>query len=425
MEATLQRLLIFLLLPIGAIAQAVPAATWSPQVTVPPGFLSYTIRYSQTAQFSQQVGNFQNAFLSGDLTYANGNERLPFSLNYGGGYGWTIGGPSYDSGLFQHMVVSQGIGGHRWRASISDDVSYTPQAPTLGFSGIAGTGEPIAGGGPSSSLPTQTILTLSTDVLENTVIGQFSQNVNPAVSVNLGASYDILDFPKGNGLNTDTISTNGGLTWRLGVQNSLTSEYQFSQFTFTGIDVSLRMQSAMFGIERAWTQNISTNISAGPEWISSSSPSILPSSTLLAASASLNYQLRRGAIGLNYSRGVNGGAGYMLGGKVDTVSVSYAHEVGRSVNVGLFGAYSRTTTLQNQAAFPVQAGLIDGTVTSEIGGGQVSRMFGRYISIFGNYSLASQGSNASVPGNTLNEVIQVVGFGVGFTPAQLRLHSTR
>lgn len=425
MEDLIQPLLICFLLPIGAAAQAVPAASWKPQVPVPAGTLNYTIRYSQTAQISQQLGNWQSLFLSGDLTYENGSGRLPFSLSYGGGYGWSIGGPSYNDGLFQHMLVSQGLEGHLWSASVSDDVSYTPQAPTFGFSGVAGTGEPIAGQGPPSSLPMQSILTLNTNALENTVIGQFSRELNSSIRLDLGASYDILQFPNGNGLNTNSEAANGGFTWRLDARDSITSVYQFTQFTYNGLNVSLQTQSAMFGGQRAWTRNISTNISAGPEWVSSNSSSVLPSSTLLAVNASFQYQMHQGSFGLNYSRGVSGGAGYMLGADVDSVSANYTLNIGRSLNMGLFGAYSRTVALQNSASLPSQLGLINGTVTSELGGAQVSRTFGRYWSVFGNYSAISQGASATVPGNTLNELIQTFGFGVGFTPKPLRLHSAR
>ena len=56
--------------------------------------LNYTLRYSQTAEFGQRLGDWQTSStfrISCNIT--NGNERLPFTMNYTGGYTWTIVGP--------------------------------------------------------------------------------------------------------------------------------------------------------------------------------------------------------------------------------------------------------------------------------------------------------------------------------------------
>ena len=46
-------------------------------------------------------------------------------MNYTGGYTWTIAGPSYVTGLFQHLFLSQGIVWRKWNVMASDNVSYT------------------------------------------------------------------------------------------------------------------------------------------------------------------------------------------------------------------------------------------------------------------------------------------------------------
>ena len=70
------------------------------------GNLHYDFHYSEMAEFGSAVGNWQTANASASVAYASDNVRRPFSLNYSGGYTWTITGPSYSTGAFQRLPVS-------------------------------------------------------------------------------------------------------------------------------------------------------------------------------------------------------------------------------------------------------------------------------------------------------------------------------
>ena len=155
--------LIALLFAAGPISygQAVPSASTG------TASLQYSVRYSETAEFGGTIGNWHTITPSASLDYANGRKGFPFSLEYAGGYTSSLSGPSYSNGLFQRLLVSQGIEHAKWNLLMSDDVSYRPQAPTTGFSGIPGIGEPIGGG--TNLPPGQLILTLNTHALENIV----------------------------------------------------------------------------------------------------------------------------------------------------------------------------------------------------------------------------------------------------------------
>jgi len=103
------KLLAFLFTVSAAVAaQVVPEATSGRGLPI-RGTLHYDLRYSQSADFGSALGTSQTASVSGDVDYSNGKARLPFSLNYGGGYGWTLTGPSYATGFFQHVALSQGL----------------------------------------------------------------------------------------------------------------------------------------------------------------------------------------------------------------------------------------------------------------------------------------------------------------------------
>lgn len=402
------QLVAFLLIALTAVwAQVQPAATEGGLITLPRN-LDYSLYYSQTAQFGGGLGDWQTSTLSGSLDYLNGNTRYPLHLEYGGGYNWIIAGPNYGAGLFQRLFMSQGMVWHTWNASLSNNVSYTPETPTFGFTGIPGVGEPIAG--PTTAPPAlnQSILTLNTDVVENTTTGQVTHNLNYAAILNFGGSYDIFRFPNGDGYNTNTTTANGGVTWRLDARNSLLSNYIYSQFTFPDLNFSFQTQAAFFGYMRVWSRKITTSISAGPQWTSSSNSTAIPSSTGLAANASLAYKSGANYVGLSYERGINAGSGYLIGGETDIASANYTRQFGRDLNIGAFGSYMRTASLPGQQGF--------GSFTAEYGGGQITRKIGRDLSVFLNYSAITQSAGSSFPGSPLNQMFQVVGFGIGYTP---------
>lgn len=396
-------------LSCAANAQVEPAATRS-GVPLPPGNLNYSVRYSQSAEFGGGYGDSQESTISGSAAYSNTNARRPFALQYGGGYTWTIAGPSYATGFFQDLAVSQGLDWHRWDLSLSDTVSYSPQAPTFGFTGIPGTGEPITEPNPIPS-SNESILTLNTHVVNNTVSGDLSRSMTSHFSLSLGGNYGLLRFPDGDGLNDNIIGGNVGAQWRQNARNTITSSYQQSEFSYPDLNYSVRTETAYLGFNRIWSRRMSSSISLGPQWTSGSMSSGVPSTVGVAVNAGLNYQYAYSSAGISYSRGVNNGGGFLVGGETDTASADYSRQLGRQATLGFVVSYMRTAELQAAA----------GVVTGKDGGVELSRQLGRYFSVFANYSAVAQSSSASLPGNTLGQLYQVVGFGIGFSPRPERL----
>jgi hypothetical protein len=206
-------------------------------------------------------------------------------------------------------------------------------------------GEPITGQNPVPSLPDQSILTLNTKVLDNAASGQAAHNLTPSVSLNGGGSYGIMRFPDNNGIDSNDASANGGLRWRLDARNSVFGNYIFSQFEYPDFDFSFRTHSGLLGFDRAWSRQIKTSVSAGPEWTVSSDSVAVPSSLGVTANATLAYQFGYNNAALSYSRGINSGAGYLVGAKEDSVSASYSRQFGMDLNVGISGSYLRTEAL--------------------------------------------------------------------------------
>lgn len=391
-----------------ADSQVVPSAT-GPGGPLINGNLHYTFRYSQLAEFGSGIGDWQTANASADVDYANDKERHPFSLNYTGGYTWTIAGPSYTTGMFQRLLLSQGLAWRKWSATMSDDVSYSPQAPTTGFSGIPGIGEPIGGSNP---LPpsSQSILTVNTHVVDNIANIKFEERLNYATTLSAGGSSELRRYPDINGLDVDTLQANGTIARRLNARNSLTGNYEFSHFAYPDYRFTFTSNSALFGFTREWNRKITTDISAGPQWINSSNSGTMPPSTNVTVNANASYQFRMNSAGLTYLRTSNDGAGYLFGARFDTVSANFSRDIGRKLTVGLEASYRRTAGLQN-----------NGVTNSKYGGGQVTRRLGRYFTAFANYTAMDQSSSSTLSTNSLNGLMQVVSFGVGYSPREMHL----
>ncbi|MGA3079782.1 MAG: hypothetical protein ABSD44_00200 [Terracidiphilus sp.] len=391
-----------------ARAQVEPAAT-DAAALLAGGTLHYDLRYSQTAQFyGGPEGDLQRSVVSGEVAYSGSKEALPFNLTYSGGDMWTISGTSEGSGVFQHLLVSQGFLRRKWSFTVSDNVSYLPQAATTGFSGIPGVG--ILPGSPGE--PTQPILTLNTRSINNAVSPDFTYNLDYATKVSIGGSYGILRFPDGNGLEVDSMQVAPQVERRLDALNSLTGQYVFSRFTYTQFAFAMETQSALFGYQRTWSRRFKTTFALGPEWVRSSDSAAIPSSTHLTANANASYEARSTTVTLSYSQASTGGAGVTTepGTHIQDVNGAFSRQFGRNLTITATGTYMRTQGLLN-----------GGSINGVFGGVAATRQLGRYISVFANYTAIKQSSSAALPTNAISGLSQVAAFGVGYSPREIHL----
>ena len=382
-------------------AQAAPAASAG------RANLRYTFRYSQDAMFGGGLGNWQTVTPSGEVDYTNGSVDHEFGLDYAGGYTATIAGPSYSSGLFQRLFLSQGLVWKKWTFLASDDVSYRPQAPITGFSGIPGIGEPV-GGTPSAG---ETIITVNTHVVNNSAHVSAQHPLTAATGFSVEGSSDLLRYPDGNGLDTDSQAAAGTFNLRVNARNSLWARYSYYQFSYPHYSLTFKTHSGMFGIDRLWTRRLSTSFSVGPEWITSSNTNVAPNSASIDADAGLNYAFRMGTLGLNYVRSTSGGAGYLLGARSDSVNGSFSRDFGREANLGVFAGYRRTSGLSNQLA-----------INGQFAGAQISRRLSPHFSMFANYTVINQSSASTLASNVLNQVMHMASFGIAYSRESNRGH---
>ncbi len=405
-------------------AQVAPEAT-SPGSLGVSGTLTYAARYSHMIEYySGQSG--QMASISGNFGYATTSKHYPFSVNFGAGDSWTLTGPSFDTGPYENLNITQNIVGHKWSLDLNDDVSYFQGTPITGYAGAPGTGAPI--GQPSTTPQTQTILTLNTVSIGNYATAQYNYQINGSSTVSAGGGSELLRYPNGDGIDTNGVLANAQWTQVLDARNSLIGAYSFAQFTFSDVAFTMDTNSPTIGWQRTWTRSVTSFVSAGPQWISSSLSSYLPSTLGVSINATVTDSTKIGSANAMYSHGFMGGAGYMYGGVMDTVSGGFNRTFGSDVasqyNLSLSSGYYRNAPIdaqqqQAQQQFPIAG--IDGTITGVFGSGQVTRNLGRYFSAYANYTGSTQSTGSAVPGNVLTTLWQVISFGIGFTPQPLQL----
>ena len=417
--------------------QAVPTAEAStgsgPNLSWVDGTVHYSLGVSQLIQDGLYgAGNVTaSTNLNGSAGYVSMSKDKPFSLLYAGGVLFGTGG-SQGTTTYQNIAVSQGLIRGKWILNVSDSFSFLPQSPTTGYSGISGVGDlgttPISG--PSQG-PAGGVLTFAANRFTNSLSGSIERRLTGSTSVSGSAGWSVLHFlDEEAGLDTTQISGQVGLNHRIDARNSVGADavystYQTDANSFFGQagGSSFQTRGLNFTYSRLWTRALSMDASVGPQWINSSSGTVLQNGVNVAASVGFNYRRKQTSMGVHYSRGVNGGSGVQTGALSDTIMASVGRPLGHSWMGSVSGSFSRTSEL---LSLPVTGETVPFSVTESYktfyGGAQLTRALGRTWSCFLNYSAQDQSVNNSFVGqNVFSGFSQTFGLGITFAPRSTRL----
>jgi len=388
---------------VAARAQVEPAATGS------SAMLDYDANYGQTAVFYTGYNTVQiRGIASGEAQYLNGSALTPFSLMYSGGYIMSVSGNESATGFFQHLAVSQGFALRHGFLSIRDDFGYYPQSPTTGFSGIPGAGG-ITG---IPEPPSEPILALNTLRIDNKASATISHSLNYFTSFSMMGNVETLRFPNGGGLSLNQIGARPQVSWRVNALNSVSVQYAYTRFNYIGGTLVMRTQSLQPGLARVWSRRISTNVSAGPEWVQSNEPTQLPSSVGIACNASATYTLRSMSAAVFYIRSVTAGAGLeqQVGEHNNDVAADFSKSFGKHTQLGASGAYRQT-----------QRFLLPGTINGAFGGVSVTRHLGEYFTVSGSYTVLHQSSSITLPAGAVQGISNEFGFNLAYHPRKTHI----
>lgn len=426
--ASLPVLAVLLQCVAGARAQSIPA---DPGATPPgPGFslprIGGSLTYGLTAGEFFSNGFYGNngvgytTNLSGDLAYVSKSQFHPFSAVYDGGV--LIANSGQPNTIFQSLSFSQVLSTKRWTINIADAVSYLPESPVAGLSGIPGVGDvgvdPISIG-PNSGIG---VLTNYGPRVSNTATLTVSRELTGHLSAQANGVYALQRFVGDNagiGINSTTESGSAGLTYAFSVRDSLSANYNYSNFSYPGTLYSFSSQGATVQYSHQWSRRLTTSAYAGPQIIGGNSAAYNGTSVELAAGANASYSTRTTSYSLGYSRGVNNGSGVVPGSFSDNVILAAHRQFGRAWALSGDLGYSRTTALPDFSLFGYNGNSLSFS-------GQATRGLGRYFSAYASYTLARQTTSAStaafdVP-NAFNGLYQTVGIGITYSPRNILLN---
>lgn len=412
-----------------ALGQAIPAET----ETAPPGVGFSLPRVGGTLNYGISAGELiSNGFynnsgvnfttnLSGDLAYVSKSQFHPFSAVYAGGV--LLANSGQPNTFYQSLSFSQVLSTKRWNIVASDSVSYLPQSPTIGLSGIPGVGDlgvdPIPVTAAASGLG---ILTAYGPRVSNSTSLSVSRELTARLSAQASGNFSIQRFigdNSGEGINSTNEGGSAGLSYKLSARDSLEGDYNYNRFNYTGTPDSFNTQSGILNYSRRWSARLSTFVSGGPQFSSGSGPIFSGSFVSFAGGAGASYLSRTTSYSLNYSRGVNNGSGVLPGSFADSIVLAAHRQFGRDWAGSANVSYSRSTSLPilNFASYKT-----DGVAF----GLQASRGFGRNLSVYAAYTLQDQSTSGSGIGNlaqnAFNGVYQIFSVGLTYSPRSIRLN---
>jgi hypothetical protein len=405
-----------------AHAQATPAATGTP--TVPTlnrapfaGQLTYSLGASQSilVGYNGNGGLTSSTNVSGSSAYVSASQSHPLSFLYSGGYlfGENTGQPN---AVYQDFGISQQLITRHYTFLVGDQVSYLPNAPVFGLSGVPGVGDigtaPIATG----SLPVESILTDYGRRVSNTVNGAATAKFSAETSLSGFGDYTILRFPDNNGIDTDETDGGGSLDHRIDARNTVGVGYSYSNFAYqSGENLSITTQEISLQYQHVFSRQLLVAASAGPQRTSSSNAALVPTGTNVAADLSMFYTSKSTRYLLSYSRGTTSGAGVLLGTLSNNVNFTASRNFSRDWTGSFSANYGTAASLET-------VGGRGSTADSFYTGVQASRRLGRFFSAYGSYTAEVQSTSGPLlEVNAFSGVASVIGFGITYSPRPIQV----
>ena len=406
---------------------APPAAVASPLYT---GFqvplVNGTLRYSASASDIVTLG-FNGAnqtvdyvTISGNLGYVSPSVVHPTSVTYSGGF---LGGSSgQPSTFFQSLYISQSYNTKVWKYIVSDSVSYLPDTPATGLSGIPGVGDVGVVTGTDTQ---QGTLTPNATRVDNNASASAQRNLTGSTSLQLTGMYQLERFlGASQGIETNEYGGVGGIHHRINARSSLSANYQYNRFSYVGVDEAFTSQGVSIVYARSLTRQVSISVGAGPQYISPSALSNIPARYTYSIDSHLTYtgSVRSGTnLTVSYVRATNNGSGVTLGAETDTASVVASRRLLRSVGVSAQVNYGKNAALQQTSGLQQTLGSsldTNGFVASV----QANRALGRTFSVYASYTWERQTYAGQFQGIApLNGVSQTLGVGLTYSPVSKHL----
>ena len=273
-------------------------------------------------------------------------------LSYTGGGMFSNGGAA-QNGIIQQLAFSDRIQFRRSTFSVFEQLGYLPES-SFGFAGTAGSGLPGGGGVNLGTgfTPGQSILAPRGQNLSSSTAVEWDTKLTPRASLTFVGGYALLRNFDNDLANFGAATFQAGYNYQLTRKDTIAVSYQFGAFRYSNLNQSINANTIQASYGRRVTGRLAFQISAGPQFVSSTTPITNSTSTsgpttssvsalYWTLNTSLQYQLRRASISASYNHGVTGGSGLLAGAETDIVTGSVSDQVSRTFNVAWSAGYSR------------------------------------------------------------------------------------
>lgn len=356
---------------------------------VPAGlFLQPSFRFTQAMQGNSGLEQMDyTSTMGGSLIVTHGTEHHRFRLQYNGGAMFSTRA-NQENTSYQSVNLGETVQLNRWTLSLMDGFSYSPESLRNG-SGLPA----ISDLAPTANLsalnrwlmPSQDILTVDSQRVSNSAVGQARYNFSYRNSATVGADYGVIRFADREFADTNQYIGFVSLERMLTAHDTLSLGYHYSAITSVNVQNSLHIHSPQITYARKITTRLVAHVSAGPEIVS------LPlhnagKNIFWSSDAQVTYTRTKYRASLAGTRSTTGGAGLTLGTRTDQAMLTLSRTVLRNWTASIQGGYSRTVGLTLKA----------GTFNARTYGGQLHRQVSQTTSAYISYSGQHQTNNTAI-----------------------------
>lgn len=353
------------------------------------------IQYSN-AVFSNSVNPSTNSgwnstnYVTGNLSLLQGWRDASLSVNYSGG-GYFSNGSAQGNGQFQQLALGYQLDERRWQLLFMDQFAYLPES-SFGFGASTGLALPGIGGSLGASVPglqgsyapSQSIFASVGPRYSDTGTAQLTYQLSARNSITLAGVYGILRFVDPGNVESNNPSAVAGYNHTLSRKDSIGVSYRFSAYQYVGNPQALGDHVAQVVYGRKITGRMALQLAGGPDFTTFRIPiSGLRSKLTGSGNATLTYAFKGSSVSLNYSHGLSGGSGVLVGSSADQIGVNASRRLSRTWQGNLNFSYARNSALNNQS------GLSSSAFDTWYAGAGLARQLGRAT----NFSIAYQAQN--------------------------------
>jgi hypothetical protein len=356
---------------------------------------SNTVRSSPLSQ-SANSGWTSVSYAAGNLSLFQGWRSSSLRMDYSGG-SYFSNDNVQGNGQFHQLALEYQINTRRWQLLFIEQFSYLPQS-SFGFGASTGLSSPGIGGSlgvpipglQGTYVPSQSNFASVGSRYSSSSAAQLTYQMSVRTSITLASVYGILRFVEPGNIESNNPNLTAGYNYVLSHKDTIGISYRFSVYQYLGIPQALGDHSAQLNYGRKITGRMALQLVAGPEITTYRIPiSNRSQRNSVSGNATLTYAFQRGGVSLNYSHGVNGGGGVLVGSSADQVGGSANRQLTRIWQGNLSFSYAKNGGLANLNGVSAPA------YNSWYAGAGLNRPLGRETSFSIAYQAQNQGASLS------------------------------